>query len=71
MICHSMWQSEERGITMSDNRFLSELFVLINYDENFSKTSLIMDEDNMQLMIQVKDGSKFRIKVENADNVKI
>ena len=56
---------------MSDNRFLSELFVLMNYDENFSKTSLIMDEDNMQLMIQVKDGSKFRIKVENADNVKI
>lgn len=60
----------KKGITMSDNRFLSELFVLINYDENFSKTSLIMDEENMQLMIQVKDGSKFRIKVENADNVK-
>lgn len=71
MICHSMWQSEERGITMSDNRFLSELFVLINYDKNFPKTSLIMDEENMQLMIQVKDGSKFRIKVENTDNVKI
>ena len=56
---------------MSDNRFLSELFVLINYDENFPKASLIMEEENMQLMVQVKDGSKFRIKVENAGNITV
>lgn len=56
---------------MSENRFLSELFVMINYDENFSKTSLIMDEENMQLLIQVKDGSKFRIKVESAGNITV
>lgn len=56
---------------MCENRFLSELFVMINYDENFPKSSLILDEENMQLLIQVKDGSKFRIKVERAENITI
>lgn len=56
---------------MSKNRFLSELFVALNYDENFPKSSLIIDEENSQLLIQVKDGSKFRIIIGAADNISI
>ena len=54
---------------MTAERFLSELFVMINYDVNFPTASLISDDENLQLFIQVKDGSKFRIKVEMADKV--
>lgn len=65
-----MWKVQG-GVCMNKNRFLSELFVVLNYDENFPKSSLIMDEENLQLLIQVKDGSKFRIMIESADNVNI